>query len=109
MSRDYSKDLSELISSLSQTEKAYIKKSALRYSGDKNKEYLKLFDLIDRTNGNWQTIRKKPFKNLPSMKIYLQEAILKGLNQYHLRENDEMIVKEILQSVEVLSQKSLYS
>ncbi len=80
-------DLFDLIHSLNQSEKRYFKLEASKQQGEKN--YLKLFDAIDKQSNYDEDKLLRKFKTqafskqFSSAKNYLYNLILKSLSNYH--------------------------
>ncbi|HEX2787404.1 MAG TPA: hypothetical protein VHP32_05815 [Ignavibacteria bacterium] len=111
-------DLYKLIKSLSKTEKTYFKKFAVRHNSKENNTFLRLFDAFEAKNNdiryNENDIKKK-FKNekfvrqLPVIKNYLYNTILKSLNLYYLEEKINIKLNSLLNSANVLFDKELFN
>ena len=104
--------LFSLIKSMSQSEKRHFKLFLSTAAGDKN--YLKLFNFIDRQKElNDQEI-KAHFKGdafvkqLHVTKNYLKKQILKSLRHYHSKHSVDASLKERLREIEILFQKDLF-
>jgi len=101
-----------LIKSLSKSEKRYFKTSL----GEKavNKNYVKLFNIIDKqTEYDENEIRKvfkdeKFVKQLHVTKIYLTGLILKSLRNYHSNKSINSKLNNLLIDIELLFDKELY-
>lgn len=101
-----------LIKSLSKSEKRYFKTGL----GQKavNKNYLKLFNVIDKqTEYNENEIKEvfkeeKFVKQLHVTKIYLTELILKSLRNYHSNKSINSKLINLLNDIEILFEKELY-
>lgn len=107
-----SNELFELIKSLSKSEKRFFKLSSSLQSGDKN--YLKIFDYIDKQASYDEEDLKEVFKkerfikHLPSEKNHLYKLILKSLRGFHSDNSINSVLKEEIKNVEILYKKSLY-
>lgn len=105
-------DLFELIQSLSKSEKRFFKLSSSLQSGDKN--YLKIFDVIDKQTAYDEDALKGMFKgetfikHLPSEKNHLYKLILKSLRSYHADNSISSILKQEIKNIEILYKKALY-
>ena len=101
-----------LITSLSKSEKRYFKTSLSEKAVNKN--YVKLFNIIDKqTEYDENEIRKvfkdeKFVKQLHVTKIYLTELILKNLRSYHSDKSINSKLINILNDIEILFDKELY-
>ena len=104
-------DLFDLVKSLSGPEKGYFKKhSAIKSSANKN--YLQLFDAIEKQEVYDEAALRTEFKNhpfarqFPVAKTYLYERILTALDSYH--SSDQETIRTHLHDAEVLHEKGLY-
>ena len=107
-----SNELFNLIQSLSKSEKRFFKLSSSLQDGDKN--YLKLFDYIEKQK-NYDEVELKKFfqkekfiKHLPSEKNHLYKLILKSLRGFHSDNSISSILKQELKNIEILHSKALY-
>lgn len=110
MSKTASKDLFELIHSLSRTEKGYFKNSFTRSKSTNEKEFFMLFDLIEaQKEYSEEALIKKGIekKRMPLLKQRLQERILKSLEQYTEDNSIEAELKSNIRQIEILFQKGL--
>lgn len=107
-----STDLFDLIQSLSKSEKRFFKLSSSLQSGDKN--YLKIFDAVDKQEDYDEDELKKSFKgetfikHFPSEKNHLYKLILKSLRAYHADNSISSILKQEIKNIEILYKKALY-
>ncbi len=107
-----STELFDLIKSLSKSEKRFFKLHSALQSGDKN--YLRIFDSIDKQKAYDEEAIKKQFaketfiKHLPSEKNHLYKLILKALRAYHSESSVSGILKQEIKNIEILYQKALY-
>ncbi len=107
-----STDLFDLIQSLSKSEKRFFKLSSSLQAGDKN--YLKIFDAIDKQkeydeDAIKETFKKETFiKHFPSEKNHLYKLILKSLRAYHSDNSTSSILKQEIKNIEILYKKALY-
>jgi hypothetical protein len=110
------KDLFNLIKSLSKTEKSYFKKFAVRHNDENNNAFLRLFDAFDRKKETYEYTEddiKERFKNerfvkqLPVIKNYLYSTILKSLNLYYMEEKTDIRLNNVINSANILFQKEL--
>jgi len=85
--------------------------SALQ-SGDKN--YVRLFDLIDKMSEYDEENVKKTFKgekfikHLPSEKNHLYKLILKALRSYYGETSVSSMLKQEIKNIEILYNKALF-
>ncbi|NND77669.1 MAG: hypothetical protein HKN39_05755 [Flavobacteriales bacterium] len=81
-------------------------------SGDKN--YLKIFDVIDKQDDYDEEAIKDMFKNetfikhFPSEKNHLYKLILKSLRSYHSDDSISSILKQEIKNIEILYKKALF-
>ncbi len=107
-----SSELFNLIRSLSKSEKRFFKLSSSLQTGDKN--YLKIFDAIDKQKDYDEEGIKKQFvketfvKHFPSEKNHLYKLILKSLRAYHADNSVSSILKQEVKNIEILYKKALY-
>lgn len=107
-----SNELFDLIKTLSKSEKRFFKLNSSLQSGDKN--YLKLFNYIDKQNKYNEDELKKYFsgekfiKHLPSEKNHLYKLILKSLRNFYADQSVKSQLKQEIKNVEVLYKKALY-
>ena len=107
-----STELFSLIKSLSKSEKRFFKLNSTLQAGDKN--YLKIFDFIEKQNKYDEDDLKEHFKketfiqHLPSEKNHLYKLILKSLRSYYAEESISSMLKQEIKNVEVLYKKALY-
>ncbi len=108
-----SNELFDLIKSLSKSEKRFFKLHSTLQAGDKN--YLRIFDAVDRMKVYDENALKKQFagetfvKHLPSEKNYLYKLVLKSLRAYHAESSVSGILKQEIKNIEILYQKALYT
>jgi|GEM_PF-2399584 len=111
MPKEGNKDLFLLIRSLSKSEKAYIRKSAEQHViGEKN-NYLRLFDAIERqeTYDEKKLLREEKYiRQLPFLKNYLFNFILKGLQAYHAESKAEHQVMNMSIQAGLLYERGLH-
>lgn len=105
-----SEDLFKLIKSLTPAEKGYFKKSAERYSSEKDNNYMKLFDLIDAQEiYNEKELLQADFVNqLPRQKNYLQALILKSLQAYDSESTFTLEIENSIQQIRALLKRGQY-
>ncbi len=107
-----STELFDLVQSLTKSEKRFFKLSSSLQSGDKN--YLKIFEVIDRQKEYDEEAIKEQFKketfvkHLPSEKNHLYKLILKSLRAYHADNTISSILKQELKNIEILYKKALF-
>jgi hypothetical protein len=107
-----STELFDLIKSLTKSEKRFFKLNSSLQSGDKN--YLKIFDAIDKQQTYDEEAIKKMFrketfiKHLPSEKNHLYKLILKSLRLFHGDNSISSILKQEIKNIEILYKKALY-
>jgi tetratricopeptide (TPR) repeat protein len=107
-----SSELFNLIKSLSKSEKRFFKLSSSLQSGDKN--YLKIFDIIDKQAEYNEAGIKKEFKgerfikHFPSEKNHLYKLILKSLRAYYSDNSISAELTQEIKNIEILYKKALY-
>lgn len=107
-----SNELFVLIKSLTKSEKRFFKLSSAIQTGEKN--YLKIFDFIEKSSEYDESELKDHFKNerfikhLPSEKNHLYKLILKSLRSFYSEQSISSILKEELKNIEILFNKALY-
>lgn len=107
-----STELFDLIKALSKSEKRFFKLSSSLQAGEKN--YLKIFDAIDKQKEYNEEAIKEYFKDevfvkhFPSEKNHLYKLILKSLRAYHSDNSVSSILKQEIKNIEILYKKALY-
>jgi hypothetical protein len=107
-----SSELFNLIKSLSKSEKRFFKLSSSLQSGDKN--YLKIFDIIDKQAVYDEAGIKREFegerfvKHFPSEKNHLYKLILKSLRSYYSDNSISAELTQEIKNIEILYKKALY-
>jgi tetratricopeptide (TPR) repeat protein len=107
-----SNELFDLIKSLTKSEKRFFKLQSSLQSGDKN--YVRLFDLIDKMAEYDEELVKKTFKgekfikHLPSEKNHLYKLILKALRSYYGETSISSTLKQEIKNIEILYHKALF-
>lgn len=107
-----SKELFELVKSLTKSEKRFFKLSSSLQSGEKN--YLKIFDAIDKQTDYDEEEIKEQFagetfvKHFPSEKNHLYKLILKSLRSYHSDNTVSSVLKQEIKNIEILYKKALF-
>ena len=105
-------ELFNLIKSLTKSEKRFFKLSSSLQSGDKN--YLKIFDIIDKQAVYDELGIKNEFegerfvKHFPSEKNHLYKLILKSLRAYYSDNSITAILNQEIKNIEILYKKALY-
>ncbi|MBL8001368.1 MAG: hypothetical protein JNL05_05340 [Flavobacteriales bacterium] len=108
-----STELFDLIKSLTKSEKRFFKLHSALQSGDKN--YLRIFDAIDKQKAYDEEALKKQFareqfvKHFPSEKNHLYKLILKALRAYHSESSVSGILKQEIKNIEILYDKALFN
>jgi hypothetical protein len=107
-----STELFDLVKSLTKSEKRFFKLSSSLQSGEKN--YLKIFDVIDRQKTYDEDAIKSQFKeetfikHFPSEKNHLYKLILKSLRSYHSDNSVSSVLKQEIKNIEILYRKALF-
>jgi hypothetical protein len=106
--------LFDLIKSLSPSEKRYFRRTLSRSGRDK-RNFLRLFDEIDKMDSYEESKIKSKFKGerfinqLHVTKIYLQDSILKCLRLFHSNASASLTIKDYLKNIEICFNKELYN
>ncbi len=106
-----SKDLFQLIKSLSSSEKIHFKRHSLVKS-DRNKNYILLFQAIDKQEIYDETAIRQQFhhhrfaKQFPVAKSYLYDRILDSLDSFHTSIYEQ--IRHLLHSSEILFNRNLF-
>ena len=114
MSKSSSSKLSDLINSLSKSEKRYFNIYASKHVIGKNNKYVKLFDLISLQKPYNEKelndkLRLKNEKQLSDLKLYLYELILRSLREYNTNKSIEIEIYQKQIDVQVLFNKGLFN
>jgi tetratricopeptide (TPR) repeat protein len=97
-------DLYQLIRSMSAAEKGYFKK----YSAGGEKEYILLFDEIEKAEHTDDKLLKGKFgAHFSRLKNYLYKAVLRSLTQFHTEKNISLTLFEQLSWAKILITKGL--
>lgn len=109
-------DCYELIKSLQPAEKRYFKLFASQHGAKDAKQYIKLFDAIDAMppNTGYDELKLKRrlkdaviIRNLPTMKNYLIQLVMKALRNFYSENSIESKLYELLQNEKILKEKRL--
>lgn len=101
-----------LIKSLTKAEKRYFKLQAA--VGGDHKNYLRLFDFIDKQKEYDEQAVKRRFKDeafakqLHVTKIYLNKLILRSLRNFHANASIDSELKDLLRDIEILFKRELF-
>jgi len=104
--------LFDLIKSLSRNEKGYFRKFSRIHSSGADRNYIELFDYLDKLDVYDDKVVKTAFRNtkwishLPALKSYLFHQILKSLEVYHsagTKDEDNMLAQ-----TRILIQRGLF-
>ncbi|MDC0230966.1 hypothetical protein OAK19_03285 [Aureispira] len=110
----FSDDLFQLIASLNQSEKRYIKLVAKAFTSKGTENQLSLFDSFDKQKiYNEDKIRKQfkdiiPAKNFHVAKNRLYNLILKALYLYHLKSSAQEKINQLIYQAKILQKKGLF-
>ena len=108
------KHLFQFIQSLSKSEKRFFKLYTKLYNRQKNKNYILLFDILEKTkvyddNLVKESITKEiPNANLGSVKAHLKEQLFTSLRLYHRNNTDELKHYDSLAMAQLLMTKGQY-
>lgn len=107
--------LFDLVRSLTKNEKGYFRKYTSKTGQASDKNYLLLFDAIDKQS-QWDEpalVKKfskgKFMKNFSEAKGYLRTHLLKALKEYHHKKSVKALIRENLDYVELLYNRGLYN
>ncbi|MFT7588075.1 MAG: hypothetical protein ACI959_000281, partial [Limisphaerales bacterium] len=110
-----SEELFKLVKSLSRREKSYFKRYSNLYSTNPDKQYLKLFSVLDKMKVyNEKKLRldldgEKLLKHLSHEKSYLYKLILRCLYSYDNADTEEKKLKSRCENIEVLISRRLFT
>ena len=103
-----SRELFDLIHSLTPEEKGYYRKFAKRHITD-GSNYLKLFDLISKQTEFVEDTLRDKFKNYSVMKVYLKEFVTDSLLLYHKKRHSHINLFSQVQKIHILLLKGQYT
>lgn len=106
MAKTASPSLFQLIRSLTQTEKRYLKLFLQNHVGGESEKYLGLFDAIEKQN-EYDEQKLRSFPHLAVMKVRLEDTILRSLRDYHSEKSINTKLKAEIRSAEILFDKGL--
>lgn len=112
MPKTYSSDLFDLIHSLSKSEKRFFKLYSAKSNSSDNKQYIKLFDVIDRQKkyDEEKTIKKVPeIKKFSVVKNQLYNMVLKSISILQQEKRLSLSIRSKLDYIEILYHKGLFS
>jgi hypothetical protein len=114
MPKNHKNELIFLIRSLTKTEKGYFKKYAKTHFVAREKKFITLFDIIDRSDGNLSDhylMRRgrMTYKQLVDTRYYLFGLILKSMQAYRSVNYVDAKIRNYLGGCEYLYEKGLYS
>jgi len=103
--------INEFVSALTMREKAYFKTYAQSSSGNKEKNYLRLFDAIEKMSDFDMEKLKEQFEDEPMSKYlsseinYLLQQLLKSQINYHFESSPEWRLQKSILSIHILIEK----
>lgn len=106
--------LFQLIKSFDQGEKRFISLNISSQKGDENKDYLRLFDFLQKLHEYEEDIVKQqlshiiPIHRFAAAKNYLYSKLLNLLRDYHVDDSVDTQIRNCLQLVEMLFKKGLF-
>lgn len=112
MPKTYSSDLFDLIHSLSKSEKRFFKLYSSKSNSSDNKQYIKLFDVIDRQKkyDEEKTIKKVPeIKKFSVVKNQLYNMVLKSVSILQQEKRLSLSIRSKLDYIEILYHKGLFN
>lgn len=107
-------DLHKLIRSLSANEKRYFKVYSSRQNAKDNKNYIDLFDALDKMPEYDEALLKKKLKNspvvktLPVIKNYLHSHIMRSMRLYRTDNSIKETILNLMLDVFIYREKGLY-
>lgn len=110
-----SKDLFNLIKSLTVSEKGYFVKFAKRHIIGEENNYLRLFEAINEQEVYDEDALKDRFKGekfikqFTTAKNYLMNMILKSLESYHSEESTSSKIVSLMNQYKILFEKTLFN
>lgn len=110
----FSNDLYQLISTLNQSEKRYVKLVAKAFTSKGTDNQLALFDAFDKQQKYDEDKIRKDFENIIPAKNFhvaknrLYNLILKALYLYHLKSSEQEKINQLLYQAQILQKKGLY-
>ena len=105
--------LFQLIKSLDQGEKRYLSLNITNQKSDEPKDYLRLFDFLQKRSEYEEDIAKQelshiiPLHRFAAAKNYLYSKLLNLLRDYHADDSVDTQIRNYLQLVEMLFKKGL--
>jgi len=98
---------------LSKSEKRYFKLFVLRSGNEDEMLCVELFDLVaSQTNYDEKKLLKKAKKiteqNIPNLKLHLYKLILKSIRLFHVQQNADLLITELIGYGRILYNKTLY-
>ena len=112
MPKSPSKDLFQLVRSLTKAEKRHFKIFVSGSIAEKKNNYVRLFDAIARQkeyDENRILKKEKHIRHLPMLKNRLHEIILQSLNVFHANNSASTTLANYLHRIEILFEKGLYT
>lgn len=108
MSKPQSKELYELIKSMSSSEKRYFRLNSLGNIADSN--YAKLFNSIDHQSifNEKESYAFVSIQQLPNLKANLYKKILQTLRRFHLSSTIDAQIREMIDYAQLLFNRSQY-
>lgn len=106
------RNISELVKSLTPNEKGYFKKYCYGFTKEAQNNYLRLFQILEKENIIHDKLIRDKFHNkqinIHSIRNFLYKQILKSLRAYHSEKHIQYTIREMLDYVEILSDKGLF-
>ena len=108
-------NLFDLVKALTPSEKRYFRQSLSGRSNKEGKNYLRLFNALDKMDVYDESVLKSRFKGegftkqLHVTKIYLHDSILNSLRLFHAQSSSSMVIKDHLKNIEICFNKELYN
>jgi len=114
MSKKHADQLFQIIKSLTKSEKRYFKLFVSRITSAEDAKFYKLFDIIDKQKeyDEQKILKKAPdikSTQLSNIKAHLYKQILQSLRLYHVSNDIDMRIREMMDYTTILYNRCLYS
>ena len=104
-------DLSDLITTMTPSEKGYFRKSRVGFTGQESAS-MRIFDVLERgCKPETAAIREATDlheENIYSLRSFLYKHILRSLKSFHLEKSKQFALREVLDHAEILLGKGLH-
>ena len=112
MSKNYSGELFDLIKSLTQSEKRYLKTYIQKGADQGAHSCMQLFDAINHSKMYEEGALRSSesyIKNFSQQKLHLYSLILRSLKEFHRSASSDIQIKELFIYADILKNKRLYT